>query len=480
MLPPLLLRVLPGHAVLDLCAAPGSKTVLLLAQLTQRHAAARAPAQQDAHEEAHEEAMQDGGVSRAGVVVANDLNPQRCNRLRVRLARSRVAGTVLSCHAAQLFPGDGSQSQSYDRVLADVPCSGDGTLRKNPDIWDSWQPRFSASLHPLQCAILTRGLQLLREGGYLVYSTCSFSPVENEAVIAAALTHCSGVELVEINGALPQLVSSPGLSKWRVNAAADGSGISTYAEASEEQVEEWRLCRTLFAPPAEAVAALALHRCLRVLPHAQDTGGFFVALLHKRAGACIAPPPCATPLLRTGGGGTPATSAQEAELALQLEGLGALGGDDDEEGGDAPLPKGEGGKGGGEGGGAAAELEPADAGAAEGGGEGGVEGGRARGTPFSFFSFTPVAAEGTVAAELARFYGLSADFPWAQLLSSFAHTVSRRLYLTTPEAATALRTPGLRVLHAGVRVFELDSSLVSAEGPEPHGKVLPWKRGVEG
>ena len=54
---------------------------------------------------------------------------------------------------------------TYDRVLCDVPCSGDGTLRKNPDIWDSWQPRFSASLHPLQLAILTRGLQLLRPGG---------------------------------------------------------------------------------------------------------------------------------------------------------------------------------------------------------------------------------------------------------------------------------------------------------------------------
>ena len=82
-------------------------------------------------------------------------------------------------------------------MLCDVPCSGDGTLRKNPDIWDSWQPRASASMFPLQLAILTRGLQLLRPGGYLVYSTCSLSPIENEAVLAAALGCSSSARLGE-------------------------------------------------------------------------------------------------------------------------------------------------------------------------------------------------------------------------------------------------------------------------------------------
>ena len=181
MLPPLLLRVRRGDSILDMCAAPGSKTVLLLAQLALRP---EAGAEGGGPSRGGED---DGGVTRRGCVVANDINPQRCNRLRVRLARSRLPGTVLVCHAGQLVPGpDGS----YDRVLCDVPCSGDGTLRKNPDIWDSWQPRYSASLHPLQAAILTRGLQLLRPGGLLVYSTCSFSPLENEAVVAAVLSHC--------------------------------------------------------------------------------------------------------------------------------------------------------------------------------------------------------------------------------------------------------------------------------------------------
>ena len=168
MLPPLLLRLAPADSVLDLCAAPGSKTVLLLARLAAAAAAS--------------DRGRGGGVL-AGCVVANDVNLMRCRRLRERLARCAAPGALLVCHAAQRMPG---RAGSYERVLCDVPCSGDGTLRKNPDIWDSWQPRAAASMHPLQLAILTRGLQLLRPGGCLVYSTCSLSPVENEAVLAAA------------------------------------------------------------------------------------------------------------------------------------------------------------------------------------------------------------------------------------------------------------------------------------------------------
>ena len=160
MLPPLLLQARPGHAILDLCAAPGSKTVLLLSQLTSTPAGGVAG-------DADADASAPGALG-TGCVVANEINPMRCNKLRVRMARTRVLGQVLTCHPAQAFPGEAC----YDRILCDVPCSGDGTLRKNPDIWASWQPRFSASLHPLQLAILIHGLELLKPGGRLVYSTC--------------------------------------------------------------------------------------------------------------------------------------------------------------------------------------------------------------------------------------------------------------------------------------------------------------------
>ena len=69
-------------------------------------------------------------------------------------------------------------------MLCDVPCSGDGTLRKAPDIWRRWAAPNGNGLHPLQLRIALHAAHLLRVGGRMVYSTCSFNPVEDEAVVA--------------------------------------------------------------------------------------------------------------------------------------------------------------------------------------------------------------------------------------------------------------------------------------------------------
>jgi len=453
MLPPLLLGVRRGDAVLDMCAAPGSKTVLLLSHLA-------APAAGPSDE-----------TSRGGVIVANEINPQRCERLRVRLACCRVPGTVVCCAPAQRMPGPAG---AYDRVLCDVPCSGDGTLRKNPDIWDSWQPRYSATLHPLQLAILTRGLQLLKPGGLLLYSTCSFSPVENEAVVAAALRHCSGVELEDVHGTLPPLRTAAGLSRWRVTAGEDGCGVGSWEEADEERRLHWRLQPSLFAPTAAEAEAFALHRCARLLPHSQDTGGFFVALLRKSAaGASVGVPECAAPLLAPRGKPEPAAATatdaglEATEATADPAGGGAACVGDAETGAEADE------------GGAGLVLEPAlrqlldsvgEDEAAAGGGAGGRaekgrrEAGRGGGAPLAGdglrrLSFTPVGAESAVGAQLREFFGLGPHFPFAQLLSASRGALSRRLYLTSAGGAAAAATPGLRVVAAGVKVLECDSSL---------------------
>jgi len=467
MLPPLLLRISPGDAVLDLCAAPGSKTVLALSRLAAT---------------SHDDGVAVGG---GGCVVANDVNLMRCRRLRDRLARCRAPGALLVCHAAQRMPG---ADDSYDRVMCDVPCSGDGTLRKNPDIWDNWQPRASASMHPLQLAILVRGLQLLRPGGYLVYSTCSLSPVENEAVLAAALGCCEGVTLEPIAADLPCLVCSPGLHAWGVAAHEEGARLGTLAEATAEQAETWKLRTSLFPPPPEVAAAMQLEHAIRVLPHQQDTGGFFVALLKKAAGAKIgvpdaaasllAPrraarrdaPPCAAAVegpraslsgasageeggaIATGHAvGTDAGVDAASPEALEEEAMAAArDADDAEEEGSGKVAKQ---PGSGEG---AQQAETEEGGAS---GTGGDAGGAVAGKGGEWLDCTPVAPDSEEAVLLENFYGLGNDFPWASLLSCREQGLSRRLYLTSKAGAAVLRAaPAMRVLRAGVKCFERDAS----------------------
>ena len=107
----------------------------------------------------------------------------------------------------------------FDRVLADVPCSGDGTLRKAADLWRRWSPNLGNGLHPLQLRIAVRCAALTKVGGRLVYSTCSLNPVEDEAVVAALLLRAGGaLRLVDARGALPGLETAQGLGDCRVPA----------------------------------------------------------------------------------------------------------------------------------------------------------------------------------------------------------------------------------------------------------------------
>jgi multisite-specific tRNA:(cytosine-C5)-methyltransferase len=106
----------------------------------------------------------------------------------------------------------------FDRVLCDVPCSGDGTLRKNYSLWKNFTAHLGLAVHPLQLDILEKGISLLKKGGRLVYSTCSFNPIENEAVVAAALSrHIKQIELVDVSKEVsPFLKYRPGKTSWRV------------------------------------------------------------------------------------------------------------------------------------------------------------------------------------------------------------------------------------------------------------------------
>jgi len=264
MIPPLVLGVEPHHKVLDMCAAPGSKTAQLIEALHNT----------------------EPGTLPTGFVVANDKDNSRCYMLTHQAKRLQSPAVVIINHDASVLPnllvpktfGSGLGPVKFDRILADVPCTGDGTMRKNPDIWPKWTSINGANLHPVQYRIVKRGLELLEVGGRLVYSTCSLNPVENEAVISRVLTEAGdSVMLVEVD--LPGLIRGPGLLSW--NVSSKGGDLYNSWDQVPEQIGKSQVRPEMF-PPAE-VSKLNLEKCVRVLPHHQNTGGFFVALLEKVA-----------------------------------------------------------------------------------------------------------------------------------------------------------------------------------------------------
>ncbi|KNE57886.1 hypothetical protein AMAG_04731 [Allomyces macrogynus ATCC 38327] len=265
MIPPLLLDVQPHHHVLDMCAAPGSKTAQLIEAVDATDVEGQLP---------------------DGLVVANDADGKRAYMLVHQTKRLQTPCLLITNHAAQMFPSlhdpATGQQLKFDRILADVPCSGDGTMRKNPLIWRSWTPNEGSALHFLQLRILMRAIALTKVGGKLVYSTCSMNPIENEAVVAAALKRCGGaVRLVDASKMLPELLRRPGVKTWTVPSykAKEATFYSQFSEVPNE--DKARITPSYF-PPTD-IDALNIERCLRIYPHLQNTGGFFVALLEKVA-----------------------------------------------------------------------------------------------------------------------------------------------------------------------------------------------------
>ena len=138
----------------------------------------------------------------------------------------------------------------FDRILCDVPCSGDGTLRKNPDLWKKWNPGHACSLQSIQLRIATRGIQLLAPNGLMVYSTCSMNPIENESVVAQLLQTFEGqISLVDIGDQLPGLKTKPGLKEWCII----GKNEEIYHSFEEVPKNIQSLIRPNMFPPSNGV-----------------------------------------------------------------------------------------------------------------------------------------------------------------------------------------------------------------------------------
>ncbi|GET93290.1 hypothetical protein, conserved [Leishmania tarentolae] len=285
MIPPFLLDIQPNDVCLDMCASPGSKTAQMLVALG-RHKVV--PFDSDASPFPFQ-------YDSDGLVIANELDTKRANMLVHQVKRLRLLFpfALFTNHDARYFPEMSLQMQPdgevkttaansevlrFDKILCDVVCSGDGTLRKAPHIFKLWSPKEAINLQKLQIEIALRACHLLRVGGRLVYSTCSLNPVENEAVVAQIVHRTRGaMRLVDARALLPQLVCAPGMTTWTV----------TDAKGRVFPVPEGNMHEALFPPhtpggySSAAVDALDLSLCMRLFPTHCKGGGFFVAVLDK-------------------------------------------------------------------------------------------------------------------------------------------------------------------------------------------------------
>ena len=238
MLPVEVLPMEDVDVVVDLCAAPGSKTT----QLAERFPLT--------------------------TVIANEPVSGRVNTLVSNRGRVSLANVLVVQHDGRHFPR--TPAPGVDAVIADLPCTGSATMRKNREVWWSWRPSSGRDLHRLQVDIARRAAGLVRPGGHVVVSTCSLDPVENEAVIAEMLRQCPWMEAVPIpQGRLEGLTLREGLTAW-TTLHDDGT------EMTAEEVQNQH------APPVEAELQDALRLTRRLHPEDNNTGGFYVALLRHR------------------------------------------------------------------------------------------------------------------------------------------------------------------------------------------------------
>ena len=156
MLPAAALQAAPGELVLDLCAAPGGKSSQIARDL-----------------------------AGDGVLVANEIDPARARALAGNLERLGVPNALVvsetPARLAAKWPG------MFDAVLVDAPCSGEGMFRRDPNARAEWSPEAPAGCARRQRQILSEAARLVRPGGRLVYSTCTFNALENEGTVEAFL-----------------------------------------------------------------------------------------------------------------------------------------------------------------------------------------------------------------------------------------------------------------------------------------------------
>lgn len=208
MIPPLVLNPKQGDLVLDMCASPGSKTSQMAAMMNNE-----------------------------GMIIANDNKIDRLKPLTINLQRCGVYNTILTKMEGRWF------KHKFDKILLDAPCSGIGTIRKSYKTIGMWNPHTIKKMAGVQRQLITTAFDALKEGGTLVYSTCTLEPDENEAVIHF-------------------------LTEKYANAKIENISLDIKRGKAIEEFEG-----TVFSSEVK--------KCLRIWPQENDTEGFFVTKISK-------------------------------------------------------------------------------------------------------------------------------------------------------------------------------------------------------
>lgn len=207
MTPAAMLPVVPGDRVLDLCAAPGGKSTELASKLKGR-----------------------------GMLVSNDISYSRARSLLKNLELAGAANICVTSEAPEKLAG--VWPEFFDKILVDAPCSGEGMFRRDEDMVKDWKEKGPEYYVPIQRRILSRAAAMLKPGGYMMYSTCTFSVEEDEGNVAYILEEFPQMELCFLD-----LDKVPG--------SCGGFGISG---------------------------------CMRLFPHRLRGEGHFLALMRKKGG----------------------------------------------------------------------------------------------------------------------------------------------------------------------------------------------------
>ncbi|MBU1199734.1 MAG: NOL1/NOP2/sun family putative RNA methylase [Nanoarchaeota archaeon] len=169
MIPPIVLETKPGEVVLDMCAAPGSKSSQMAAMMKNK-----------------------------GILISNDSQMDRLTALSINMQRVGASNVLITHMSGHRFK---KLELRFDKVLVDAPCSGTGTIRRSLKTLDTWGPNLVRKMAADQKQLAASGFEVLKPGGTMIYSTCTMEPEENEGVVNWLLEKYpdAKVEKIELN-----------------------------------------------------------------------------------------------------------------------------------------------------------------------------------------------------------------------------------------------------------------------------------------